>query len=130
MRLRSCAMRPVRSHRTYNAKMIAPDTLISEIVTTYPGAEKVFGAHGLPCAGCHVSTHESVRGGAAVHHLDLDKLLEDLQKFVSNGTVPPPRPKPGPAGKTPPMERQKKAGIEHVVAVMSGKGGVGKSLVT
>src|SRR5215469_4655739 len=110
--------------------MISPDTLISEIVTTYPGADKVFGAHGLPCAGCHVSTHETVRGGAAVHNLDLDKLIDDLRRFVADGTVPPPRPKPGPTGKTPPMDRQKKPGIENVVAIMSGKGGVGKSLVT
>ena len=110
--------------------MISPDTLISEIVTQHPGAEKVFGAHGLPCSGCHVSTRESVRGGAAVHHLDLEKLLDDLRRFAEDGTVPPPRPKPGPSGKTPPMERQSKPGIEHVVAIMSGKGGVGKSLVT
>lgn len=110
--------------------MISSDTLISEIVSQHPGAEKVFGAHGLPCAGCHVSTRESVRGGAAVHHLDLDALVADLQRFIEDGTVPPQRPKPGPAAKTPPMERQKKPGIEHVVAIMSGKGGVGKSLVT
>lgn len=110
--------------------MISPDTLISEIVTKHPGAEQVFGAHGLPCAGCHVSTRETVRGGAAVHNLDLDRLLDDLQKFVADGTVPPPRPKPGPTGKTPPMERQRKPGIDNVVAIMSGKGGVGKSLVT
>jgi hybrid cluster-associated redox disulfide protein len=110
--------------------MISPDSLISEIVSNHPGSEKVFGAHGLPCAGCHVSTRESVRGGAAVHHLDLDTLLDDLRRFIDDGTVPPPRPKPGPAGKTPPMERQRKPGIEHVVAIMSGKGGVGKSLVT
>ena len=110
--------------------MISPEALIGEIVTKYPGAEKVFGAHGLPCAGCHVSTRESVRGGAAVHSLDLKMLLADLEKFVADGTVPPPRPKPGATGKTPPMERQRKPGIEHVVAIMSGKGGVGKSLVT
>jgi len=118
--------------RTSNERrtMISPDALIGDIVTHHPGADKVFGAHGLPCAGCHVSTRESVRGGAAVHSLDLALLIADLEKFVADGTIPPPRPKPGAAAKTPPMERQRKPGIEHVVAIMSGKGGVGKSLVT
>jgi hybrid cluster-associated redox disulfide protein len=109
---------------------LSPDTLIREVVDTYKGSEAVFGAHGLPCAGCHVSTRESIRGGASVHSLDLAALMADLEQFVKDGTVPPPRRKPGAAGKTPPMERQRKPGIEHVVAVMSGKGGVGKSLVT
>jgi Mrp family chromosome partitioning ATPase len=61
--------------------------------------------------------------------LDLALLLADLQDFVQNGTVPPPRNKPA-AAAAGPMDRQRKAGIEHVVAIMSGKGGVGKSLVT
>ena len=109
---------------------LSPDTLIADVVAAHPGSERVFGAHGLPCAGCHVSTRESVRGGARAHGLDLDSLMHDLEQYVRAGTVPPPRPKPGPSGKKPPMERQRKPGIEHVVAVMSGKGGVGKSLVT
>lgn len=109
---------------------ISPDITIKEVVEQHPGAERVFGAHGLPCAGCHVSTHETIRQGAGVHRLDLDALIADLNRFIKDGTVPPPRPKPGASGKTAPPERQRKPGIEHVIAIMSGKGGVGKSLVT
>ena len=109
---------------------LSADVLIREVVERFPGSERVFAAHGLPCAGCHVSTRETIRGGAAVHRLDLDALLADLHRYVADGTVPPARPKPGPSGKTPPMQRQAKPGIEHVVAIMSGKGGVGKSVVT
>ena len=108
---------------------LSPDTLIRDVVDTHKGAEAVFAAHGLPCAGCHVSTRESIRGGAGVHNLDLAALMADLERFIADGTVPPPRRKPA-AAHVPPMERQRKAGIEHVVAVMSGKGGVGKSAVT
>jgi hybrid cluster-associated redox disulfide protein len=108
---------------------LTPDTLIREVVETYKGSEAVFAAHGLPCAGCHVSTRESIRGGAGVHHLDLDTLMADLERFAKDGTVPPSRRKPGKPA-TPPMEHMHKPGIEHVVAIMSGKGGVGKSAVT
>ncbi len=110
---------------------ISPDITIREVVATHPGSERVFGAHGLPCAGCHVSTRETIRQGAGVHHLDLDALLGDLNRFIVDGTVPPPRPRPGhPTSTTGPPQRQQKPGIEHIVAIMSGKGGVGKSLVT
>ena len=108
---------------------LSPDTLIRDVVETHKGAEAVFAAHGLPCAGCHVSTRESIRGGAAVHTLDLAVLMADLERFVADGTVPPPRRKSA-APHVPPMERQRKPGIDHIVAVMSGKGGVGKSTVT
>ncbi len=108
---------------------ISPDITIKEVVEQHPGAEQVFGAHGLPCAGCHVSTHETIRQGAGVHRLDLDALVADLNRFVADGTVPPPRARPAPAA-APPPQRARKPGIGHVVAIMSGKGGVGKSLVT
>ena len=108
--------------------VLSPDTLIRDVVERYPGSERVFAAHGLPCAGCHVSTRESIRGGAAVHRLDLDAVLADLERYVRDGTIPPPRAKP--SVKTPPPQRERKPGIEHVVAIMSGKGGVGKSAVT
>jgi hybrid cluster-associated redox disulfide protein len=108
---------------------ISPDVTIRAVVEKHPGAERVFGAHGLPCAGCHVSTHETIRQGAGVHGLDLAALVADLDRFIADGTVPAPRPKPQATVPGPPP-RQRKAGIEHIVAVMSGKGGVGKSLVT
>jgi hybrid cluster-associated redox disulfide protein len=107
---------------------ISPDLTISEVVERYPGADRVFGAHGLPCAGCHVSTHETIRQGANVHHLDLAALVHDLDRFIADGTVPPPRERP--SQPTPPPQRASRPGIEHVIAIMSGKGGVGKSLVT
>jgi hybrid cluster-associated redox disulfide protein len=109
---------------------ISPDITIKEVVEQHPGAEKVFGAHGLPCAGCHVSTHETIRQGAGVHRLDLDALVADLNRFIADGTVPPPRERPAPAAGAPPPPRTRKPGIGNVVAIMSGKGGVGKSLVT
>ena len=54
--------------------------------------------------------------------------MADLDRFIADGTVPPQRQKP--AGPATPPQRQRKPGIEHVIAVMSGKGGVGKSAVT
>src|SRR5471032_1673220 len=118
---------------------LSADTTIREVVDAHPGSEKVFGAHGLPCAGCHVSTRETISQGAAVHGLDLPALMADLQRFADDGTVPAMRPRTNPSatasGHGHPMPgtahaKQRKPGIERVIAIMSGKGGVGKSLVT
>ena len=115
---------------------LSPDTTIREVVDKHPGAEKVFGAHGLPCAGCHVSTQETIRQGAAVHGLDLPALMADLQRYIEDGTVPAHRPRAKSPGDhshsttVPPPAKQRKPGIDRVIAIMSGKGGVGKSLVT
>src|SRR5215470_11707145 len=74
---------PPSNHRPMPVEL-SPDTLIREVVENYKGSEAVFAAHGLPCAGCHVSVRESIRGGASVHHLDLDALMSDLQAYVKN----------------------------------------------
>ncbi|HKW45772.1 MAG TPA: P-loop NTPase, partial [Candidatus Eremiobacteraceae bacterium] len=113
---------------------LSADTTIREVVDKHPGAERVFGAHGLPCAGCHVSTQETIRQGAAVHGLDLPALMSDLQRYIEDGTVPAHRSRATPPGghshAAPPTAKQSKPGIDRVIAIMSGKGGVGKSLVT
>jgi hybrid cluster-associated redox disulfide protein len=107
---------------------ITSDHVIKQVVDSHPGIDQVFKSHGLPCTGCHVSTYETVAGGARTHRLDVDALLLDLNNFVITGAVPAPkkinvlnRPINAPA---------RRDGVKHVIAVMSGKGGVGKSLVT
>lgn len=110
------------------SSVISKDHVIKQVVDAHQGIDQVFKAHGLPCTGCHVSTYETIAGGARTHSLDLDALLGDLNNFATSGTVPAPkkinvinRQSNGPA---------RREGIKHVIAVMSGKGGVGKSLVT
>lgn len=108
---------------------IAPTSKIKAIVDRYPGIQAVFRAHGLPCASCHVAAYETVVAGAALHRLNVGLLIEDLDAFARSGIVPEMRV--APAQKRPLSGGKLEApGIRHVVAVMSGKGGVGKSLVT
>src|SRR5579875_290844 len=109
------------------AEKITSTEVIRQVVEAHPGIEQVFRAHGLPCTGCHVSTYETVAGGARTHSLDVQALLMDLNAYVASGAVPAQRV---PVVQKPPTAVAKKADVQHVVAVMSGKGGVGKSLVT
>lgn len=108
---------------------IAPTTTIRAVVDRYPGIQAVFRAHGLPCASCHVAAYETIVAGAALHRLAIGLLVEDLNAYARAGVVPEMRVPP--AQKRPLSGGKLEAhGIKSVIAVMSGKGGVGKSLVT
>ena len=115
------------------AETITANMIIHDIVTRHPATVKVFHGHGLPCTACAVGSRESVAGGARTHRFSPEKLevlLQDLNA-AANGQPTSVAPKKAPVGRGIPLQmvspdRQ----IKQVIAVMSGKGGVGKSLVT
>jgi hybrid cluster-associated redox disulfide protein len=117
------------------AETITADMVIHDVVTKYPATVKVFHGHGLPCTACSVGSRESVAGGAHTHRFSPDKLdllLKDLNAAVKGEPISV-APKKAPVGRGVPLTMASGAPdrkIKNVIAVMSGKGGVGKSLVT
>src|SRR5690349_10077431 len=117
------------------AETITAEMVIHDVVTRYPATVKVFHGHGLPCTACAVGARESVAGGARTHHFSPEKLnllLQDLNAVI-NGEPASVAPKKAPVGRGVPLTMAGGAPdrkIKNVIAVMSGKGGVGKSLVT
>src|SRR5205085_543753 len=117
------------------ADIITADMVIHDIVTKYPATVKVFHGHGLPCTACAVGARESVAGGARTHRFAPEKLeilLKDLNASISGEPVSV-APKKAPVGRGIPLQMSASPAdrkIKQVIAVMSGKGGVGKSLVT
>ncbi len=115
------------------AETITSDMIIHDIVTRHPATVKVFHGHGLPCTACAVGSRESVAGGARTHRFNPEKLellLQDLNA-AANGQPTSVAPKKAPVGRGIPLQMTSPdRPIKQVIAVMSGKGGVGKSLVT
>lgn len=117
------------------AETITADMTIHDVVTRYPATVKVFHGHGLPCTACSVGSRESIAGGARTHRFPpekLDLLLKDLNASV-HGEPVSVAPKKAPVGRGVPLTMatsDPNRKIKQVIAVMSGKGGVGKSLVT
>lgn len=64
--------------------MITKDSKILEVVQNNPETVTVFQNHGLGCVGCMLAQFETLGEGAAAHGLDIDVLVEDLNKLVDN----------------------------------------------
>jgi hybrid cluster-associated redox disulfide protein len=109
---------------------IAPQTNIQELVARWPLAAEVLTAFGLGCSGCSVSKYETLEQGARAHGFDLGAIIAALDQAQRSGRVPPiPAEARRPAARAPGAFAGR-AKIAHTIPIMSGKGGVGKSLVT
>src|SRR5260370_1623265 len=114
---------------------ITVEMIIHDVVTKHPETVKVFHGNGLPCTACAVGSRESMAGGASTHRFTPEKqalLLKDLNAAI-NGEAISVAPKKAPVGRGIPLNMAsagKDGKIKQVIAIMSGKGGVGKSLVT
>jgi hybrid cluster-associated redox disulfide protein len=117
------------------ADAIALDMTIASVTERWPDTARIFARYGLGCASCAISKSETVLQGATGHgggRVNVDDLLRDLNTFASTGALPSGLPEAtavasGGGMRVKGMAEQK--GIKQVIAVMSGKGGVGKSLV-
>jgi hybrid cluster-associated redox disulfide protein len=106
---------------------------IASVVDRWPDSARIFARYSLGCASCAISKSETIAQAAAGHgagRVKLDDLIGELNVFAETGKLPegaPPAPSLASKGVPRGMAEQK--GVKHVIAVMSGKGGVGKSLV-
>jgi hybrid cluster-associated redox disulfide protein len=60
---------------------ITRDTMIREVLVSYPEAADVFDRHGLACASCLASGMESVSAVASMHEVSVDALLAELNQL-------------------------------------------------
>jgi hybrid cluster-associated redox disulfide protein len=109
---------------------ITSQTNISELVADLPIAQKVLETFGLGCSGCSVNKKETIEQGAAAHGLRLEPILAALAQAKRSGQVPTIADEDRRPQKRAPSELARKQQIKHIVPIMSGKGGVGKSTVT
>ncbi|MBV9718587.1 MAG: P-loop NTPase [Candidatus Eremiobacteraeota bacterium] len=109
---------------------ITPQTNIQELVAHVPIAAQVMNAFGLGCSGCGVSKYETIEQGARAHGLRIEPIVAALTEAKRHGRVPAIREEDRRPNRAAPGAFSGRARIAHIVPIMSGKGGVGKSLVT
>jgi len=60
--------------------MITADTLIIDVLGMNENAEEILVNFGMHCIGCAIAHQETVGEAAAVHGINLDDLLDALNK--------------------------------------------------
>ena len=62
---------------------ITKDMSIMEVVQSYPDTAEVFMGAGMGCLGCAAARFENIEQGALAHGIDLDALMDGLNKVVA-----------------------------------------------
>ncbi|MDD4320686.1 MAG: DUF1858 domain-containing protein [Acidaminococcaceae bacterium] len=62
---------------------ITKDTGIIDAVQEHPEIIEIFQEYGLGCIGCMAANFETIGQGAGAHGLDVDALIEDINKKIS-----------------------------------------------
>jgi len=62
--------------------MITRDMTIEDVIHRYPQTIPIFRHFGLECMECQIAAFEAVEHGAGVHKVDVEQLLEELNKAI------------------------------------------------
>lgn len=65
--------------------MISKEMSIGEVVAKFPQTVPVFMSFGMGCLGCSAARFENIEQGARAHGIDVDKLMEELNKVAGPG---------------------------------------------
>jgi hybrid cluster-associated redox disulfide protein len=65
-----------------SAPHITKTMKIEEVVKRYPRTVSVFERFGLRCSSCSVSAFEYIEEGARSHNIDLEVLLDELNRVA------------------------------------------------
>lgn len=59
---------------------VTKDMTLGQVLQSKPSSAQVFLKWGIHCSGCPVASMETVEQGATMHGINVDELIEDLNK--------------------------------------------------
>ncbi|HTG83098.1 MAG TPA: DUF1858 domain-containing protein [Geobacteraceae bacterium] len=62
--------------------MITKEMTIGEIIRRYPETLSIFENYKLDCYECQIADFEALEHGAGVHKINVDELLDDLNRVI------------------------------------------------
>jgi hybrid cluster-associated redox disulfide protein len=73
------------SRRNLNmAKTVSDDMIIRDVLKLDEGTAPIFMKHGMHCLFCPSASGESIRDACAVHGIDPNLLISDLNQYLSS----------------------------------------------
>ena len=63
---------------------VTPDMIISEVLRMDKGTVPIFLSNGLHCLGCPSATGESIEDACAIHGIDAEKLVKELNEYFES----------------------------------------------
>ena len=63
---------------------ITKDTIIGDILDVAPQTAPIFLSIGMHCLGCPASRGESIEEACAVHGVDADELVDELNDYFAH----------------------------------------------
>ena len=63
---------------------VTKDTIIGDMLKVDQGIAYILMQSGMHCVGCPASAGETLEEACAVHGLDADKVLEEVNKYLEN----------------------------------------------
>lgn len=63
---------------------ITKDMIIAEVLNMDRGTIPIFFRNGLQCLGCAMASGETIEEACAIHGLDCDLLIEELNRFFES----------------------------------------------
>ena len=63
--------------------VITKYSLIGAVLQSYPSASECFEEMGMHCVSCHLSPRETLEQAAAGHGIDLEQLMEKLDRHIN-----------------------------------------------
>lgn len=63
---------------------VTKDMIISDVLRMDNGTVPIFINSGMHCLGCPSASGESIEDACAIHGIDADSLVEELNKFLES----------------------------------------------
>ncbi len=62
---------------------ITPDMIIADVLNLDRGTIPIFLNNGMHCLGCPSSSGESIEDACAIHGIDADQLVKELNEYFA-----------------------------------------------